>query len=115
MIVSTPEFVLLKLLWDVRVANGRAPGVGPRELAVRVHAMQRAGAVVYPARDVEDLESALVRDLAELESRGFLRRQAGGDTELTPYGDLVASVLEYPDWMRDSASAGLHAGLANSY
>jgi hypothetical protein len=114
MIVSTPEYVLLKLLWDVREANGRPPSVAPRELAACLHAMQQAGAVVYAAREVEDLESALGRDLAELESRGFVRWRSAGDTELTPYGDLVASALEYPDWMRDSARAGIHGGFAEN-
>ena len=108
MIVSTPEFVLLKLLWDVKEANGRPPVIPSRELAVRLQAMQRAGAVVYSAQEIEDLESALIRDLIELETLGFLRCPSG-EAALTPYGDLVASALEYPDWMRSSAKAGLDA------
>jgi hypothetical protein len=114
MIVSTPESVLLKLLWDLKKANGRPPGVSAHELARRVQAMQSAGVIVYPSREVEDLECSLFDDLSELEARGMLRWQAEHVADLTTYGGMVASSLEYPSWMRESVIAGLDAGLAKS-
>ncbi len=101
MVVTTPDKVLLKVLWDTVLANGRPPHIRFGELAQRLSEMQKAGVVVYATSEVDDLTEALSSDARALERLGFLRVVEGEAAELTPAGELVASTLEYPDWVRN--------------
>ena len=100
MVVTTPDKVLLKILWDVIKANGRPPETPFGQLAYRLKEMRNAGVAVYQANDLPDLEAALKTDARLLEELGFLRIKGDSDVELTRAGELLASTLEFPEWVQ---------------
>ena len=101
MIVSTPERLLLKLLADMNAQEQRrSQWISCVELASKVWQLQEAGVVIYSVRHEPDVLKALQPDLKSLQRLGFLECNDEGAAELTGAGDLIASGLEYPDWMQ---------------
>jgi hypothetical protein len=105
MLITTPDQVLLKILWDLRIANGRSPQIALTELATRVNELQQAGVSVYGTKQLDELQDWLVEDVANLESLGLLRRRDRYAAELTGAGEVLASTLEYPEWVRVQVGA----------
>ena len=114
MIVTTPEKVVLKALWDLKLANGRSPQVRLQELALIVQRLHLAGVAVYSSDEIQDLEHALSSDVDVLESLGFLRRCGEATTELSGAGEVLASTLEYPEWVSRRLTMNGNAGAAGS-
>ena len=102
MIVTTPDKLLLRIIWDAIRANGLAQQVRLIELARRIEEIQRAGMNVYAADDAKEIEEALAGDARMLESLGLLRLSGEGSAELTRAGEMLASKMEYPHWAQSS-------------
>ena len=96
MIATSPDKVVLRIMWDLVRTNNRSPVVQYREIAERVQQMQEQGFSIYPTRAPEAIVASMRNDARLLARMGLVQAAGEDAAELTGAGELVGASVQLP-------------------